>query len=279
MSIADLRAKASRELADTVVADGAFQRRVNVQQFLNDLSPVLSALARANEQAPVGLDLLKEVDDLALRIAGRLSPADQSVDLPARLYRGLAARVVSDAMDRCLSGEAFESYLSHVLDMVARNEGRETSHERYPEFSPSTSLALTAASVAGRLSSAVIVYSFRQDPSAVLMRLTNAVLDAALAWADEMKSADEYVNRSLLQTLSNRATDIMAAVYERSVHETALALRGKPEDHVVGELARADRVDAVLASFDQWVKYWTSAANSYWSGTLQATAPAAAPSP
>lgn len=267
MSISDLRLKSAQHDVDGSSLDTPFRRRVLIQQFLNDLSPVLSALSSKRQSPTDPASLLERIEELSRAIA---ESAGEDPKLMARSYRPLAAQVISMEIG-AFNGTEGQGILVGYLDLL-RSYQSLTGTERapYPEYSGEASVFLTGANVASRLATAVMTYSFRQDPAKVLKRLTASVLDVAVKVPVMMAAEPVDARQSLMQTLSNRAAELMAASYNRVAHETVLVLQDCSEAEIIEYLGREDRVSLVIAEFEKWASLWFSSASTYAAGVLEA---------
>ena len=275
MRIADLRLKSAKHDEERPNVD-AFRRRVVIQQFLNDLSPVLSVYARKISPScgfPSGEPalLLERVEELSRDIAEN---AGEDPKLMAKSYRPAAAHILSEMSLNGGDAESQKAYVEGFLGLLKSYQSVEIAErDPYPDYSDEASVFLTGASVASKLAAVVMAYSFRQEPSKVLKRLTASVLDVAVKVPAMLAEEPVDAKRSLMQTLSNRAADLMAASYTRVAHETVLALQDCTETEVVEFLNREDRVSLVIAEFDKWASLWFASANSYAAGVIEAAKP------
>lgn len=248
--------------ADRKAQDGAFRRKVAIQQFMNSNGPLFRAFAASGtpiEEVVEG-EQLRDAAAQAMRLA-MLVAADLAGKDPSEVTAAEAKPFRSDAAEwvaaRRLSGRPADVEAAAAeIAAAARLADGSWDHDSYRDdrISDDASLMITAAGVAGTLARQVEIYDFRQGREAVLGRLVKAVAEAASRTASEMlgKEATPGDVRNLTQTLARNLSSLMEACYERRSREVVTKLNGRPEREKAAWLASHDPLDQVTDTFREW---------------------------
>ncbi|SOC30417.1 hypothetical protein [Thalassospira xiamenensis] len=268
-----------------------FKFRVAAQQFANENGPLFSAFAKVSDSPePLinGADLATAIatsTKLAGAIAAQFTKKEKPSNNEIRPFRHAAAEIVANCIrEGGLASVDIDGIAkSHAAAFHLVDEGLDRSIFADQNISDVASLEMTAATVTLNMMKAVMVYDFRHDRSTLIAAMSDAVLKASLEAAqhvcnDETRPSDR---RSVVQTYSNRLSEVMTSVYERKARQVvshlANATPAKKEDFA----RKFDPLPEILRVFKEWnllfmgtsVAYARSAANSVGIQSSRETAP------
>lgn len=222
----------------------SFQRRLIAQQFLNDAKPlVLAAVDKIDGDETLLEALLSDVT------SAFLEESDGKDFDSARVERILAVEVAALALS---SGKDRAEIAKVVHGMFQRYQEHSQADARpFPDISDETSIALTSSNVASVLAVAVYECANMQSLSSDLSRLCKAVHEEVVAFITLANPEGAEDIRSLSQTASNKAAEMMSVCYRR-----ACALSK-------GEDLDRDPVEQAIDDFGRLMRTWSNAALAY----------------
>jgi hypothetical protein len=246
----------------------SFAARTALQQFMNENGPIFNMLARRYAEAgkfPQTEDferLFQASIALSMEVSRQILNKPNVDGWDIKPVRAACAQFVSE----CWAEN--EPYDVEMVAAVIASGTRyadpkiDINYFKGKSISNDTSVAMTAAGVAARLTKSVMYYDFRDDRSALIGKLTEAVLALAAQAMDRMlpAGATEDDHRSLFQTLANRLAEVMESVYRREATTVVSHLLKASEEEKVQFLANFDHVGHILASFREWGVYCTASA-------------------
>lgn len=241
MSLKDL----NRRRAEGAEEDrSSFQRRLIAQQFLLDAKPlILAAVDKIDGDETLLQALLTDVT------MAFLDESDGKDFDAARAERILAVEVAALALS---SGKDRDDIAKVVHEMFRRYEEHASgTSQPFPDISDATSMAMTSSNVASTLALAVYECSRMQSLSSDLSRLCNAVHQEVASFILMANPGGAEDVRSLTQTASNKASEMMAACYRRQCSLNA------------GKGLNCDPVELAIGDFSRLMRTWSNAALAY----------------
>lgn len=245
-------------------------KRAAIQQFMNENTPLLEAFVRCyGSDMTANADGLRELAaaslDLAKSAARQVSGKTEVSAAEVRPFRAPAAQFVARHWERGgkYDGEVVARQLAKAAELADPKYDRSVFQDSV--ISDTASMAMTAAAVSLRLMNATRLYSFRRNPDEVSAILVQTVLDRSLDCMQQMLPNGTSLEnqRSLLQTLSGRFSQLMETIYEQQVRSTVASLMRMDEGAKVQVLQEKNPVEAVVRSFNEAAMQATALAVNY----------------
>ena len=254
--------------------DGAvrdwFKLRTCYQQFMRENEALFRALAASSDD-PLSLLAGGGLADAAAaaagiataaarRASGRAAPAPHET----RPFRQAAALMAASAWQAgrldSLDPDRIGAELAGAAGMV--REDLDRSPFKDGGVSDDASLAMTVLTVTLRLMEPVMTYDFRRDRSELVAAMSGAVISMAAEVADAVvpPGGKPEDRRSVVQTLANCLSSVMAQVYERKAKQHLSLAVSLPEDEREAFARRYDPMHEVLRSFRENANVYAGAA-------------------
>ena len=255
-------------------ADGSvrdwFKMRTAYQQFMRENEPLFKALAGSAEDPfpllasgsfAVAADAAKAISVAAARAAtGKAEPGTAEI----RPFRTAAAMMAATAWQggslQSMDAEAIGAELASVERVV--DEALDRSFFKETAVSQEISLSMTSMTVALRLMEPVMAYDFRRDRSELVTGMSTAVMAmAGEASRDVLGENPRPADRqSVVQTLANCLSSIMAQVYDRKSRQFLAHVLSMPRVEQEDFTRRYDPLPEVIASFRENARVFAGAA-------------------
>lgn len=264
--------------------------RYALQEFMNDNADIFSGLSEAlnSPENLISRDndgfrpktealkfLVENSKELSVLAASYLygKPVSEVDKIDVKPFRRSSASLVASAWKQ---GTKID--IDSVAKDVAKaaelaNPDMDFNQYRYLKMDPKTTLMMTAASVAMRLSVPVISYDFRANGKINILKiLSEKVLETADESASQMLGSDAGPDdrSSLLQTLSNHLADIMASCYKKKTFYTLQAIKDKTNREIDEYFSKRDPVSEILNDFNKWSVFFAGSAFAYARGLQSA---------
>ncbi|EHP83729.1 hypothetical protein [Methylorubrum extorquens] len=202
--------------------------RVALQQFLNQNSPIFSAMARRGigtgdrDFYDLAARIGETAKDVAMLVVSMMEdvPPQRASEQAIRMIRPDIVEYVVEhwlafdaPVDTALEARAIVAVLR-----LADSRFDFSPYGRGAQASPDSSVALTFVAASSLMACQTLPYDFRAaDPAALQRRLLETVVDAAQENLPKMivEGCPEAETRTVLQSLVKHFSKLMRAVYER----------------------------------------------------------------
>ena len=260
----------------------ATEFRYALQEFMNDngevfagLSEILSAPEKLidkdnklTQKTEALKDMVEKSKELSIKVASKLykKPEGDVNKFDVKPFRRSSANCVTQFWK---NGQNVDIDL--IAELVSAS-AEKTDPEfdiniyKYLDITPEATLMMTAANVNLRISQPVMVYDFRtKDKTDLVNKLSSKVLDTANECVRQMIGENSNMDdkTSLLQTLSNNLSEIMASCYKKKTFYTLKSLSGKNPKEIEDFYQKNDPVNDILDDFNRWSVMFASSAFAF----------------
>lgn len=238
--------------------DDAFAARVRVQQFLNQIGPLMSAFAAAGTPVTrVEQTSLAQQAELSLQLAISVVGAftrtmAQDVDpLMVRAIRPHMAEFVADRLRAKIPVDIARDTASIAAALDAADPKFDVNPFNYNAPSYAATVKMTACAAVASVMRELAIYDFRSDPAKSLVRIVEAIMETAAGAVARAAGPDasDRDRTGLMQSFVKQHGPIMAAALARKAAETIATLKPLSEDDRRTWYASADPIGEAIASY------------------------------